>query len=241
MRMRRALTACLALLLAACDGRFAFDEGPRVTTPAPVLLPDAAPAPPASLRDGAPPDAVIIPPDAALDGAPDLTPPRDLGSPEVTADSAPDLRPDSGPPTPIACGSGVSGCSCSGTQCSCGNKQDCTFTGMGCDRVGGSCTMLCHLQNRCTGQCLHSCHLECYNNSNCEFTMGDAAEAEIEGTAAVGILTVGPGSQVKCENGASCSITCTGSCSLECENARCNLRCGADGTPRQADSGGRCN
>jgi hypothetical protein len=233
MWMRGALTACLALLLAACDGRFAFDEGPRVTTPPPVLVADAATPPAdASLPDTAPPDAPLIVPDAA--------PAPDLGSPDVTTDVAPDLRPDSGPPAPIACGSGASGCSCSGTQCSCGNKQDCTFTGMGCDRAGGSCTMLCHLQNRCTGQCLHSCHLECYNNSNCEFTMGDGAEAEIEGTGAVGILTVGPSSRVKCENGASCSITCTGSCSLECENARCNLRCGADGTPRQADSGGRC-
>jgi hypothetical protein len=238
MGVSRTLSCGLALLLAACDGRFAFDENVPSVTPAPMQpAPDAAPPPP---TDAALPDAT------APDVAPGEPPPADaaVDVPLLDAappDAAPDLRPaDAGPLGPVACGSGAPGCSCSGTQCSCGNKQSCNFTGMGCDRTGGSCTMLCHLQNRCTGQCLHSCRLECYNNSNCEFTMGDNAAAEIEGNAAVATLTVGPGSSVKCENGAACSITCTGTCSLECESAKCNLRCG-DAAPRQADSGGRCN
>jgi hypothetical protein len=238
--MKGARPACLALLLAACDGRFAFDEGPRVTVAPPT---DAAPLPPDAAMASVPPDAAmdLPPPDAAADEPP----PLDAALPDAPAprDTAPgvDMAGDTLlPPGPIACGSGQAGCSCSGTQCSCGNKQSCTFTGMGCDRPGGSCTMLCHLQNRCTGQCLHSCRLECYNDSNCAFTMGDNAEVEIEGKAAVATLTVGPGSRVKCENGAVCTITCTGTCSLECEGARCNLTCG-NGAPRQSDDGGRCN
>jgi hypothetical protein len=112
---------------------------------------------------------------------------------------------------------------------------------MGCERTGGSCTLLCHNRNRCTGQCLHSCRLECYGGSNCDLTMGDDASVKVEGAGGIATVTVGPSSSIKCEHDATCSITCTGSCSLECEEgARCNLKCGS-AAAKQADSGGHCD
>jgi hypothetical protein len=243
-RPRYATLAALVLLV-ACDGRFSFDENPPQVKVPPSQLADAATTieaspPDATLPPDAPPPPDAAAPDLALDTpaappdapAPDLAPPRD-----ASADATTD-----GGPGPVACGSGAAGCSCSGTQCSCGRLQSCQWGGMGCDRAGGSCTLLCHNENRCTGQCQEGCRLECYGNSYCEVVMGRNGSAEIEGSGGVATLTVGPGSQVKCENRATCSITCTGSCQLECEeSAKCNLKCAGDAVARQADNGGRCN
>jgi hypothetical protein len=55
-------------------------------------------------------------------------------------------------------------------------------------------------------------------------------------------VTVGAGSEIHCENNATCQITCTGPCTLECESgSRCDLLCPGDGAHRSADHGGRCD
>jgi hypothetical protein len=50
---------------------------------------------------------------------------------------------------------------------------------------------------------------------------------------------VGAGSAVKCENGATCFFTCTGSCTLECEGGRCYLGCGS-APATMLPTGGSC-
>jgi hypothetical protein len=241
-RRCRVAAILAGLGLCACNETFEFDPpGPKVNTPpvGPVAPPpsDAAPLPEPDATPSPDAAADVAPPDVAVDTAP---PPRDAAPPDLRPDVAADLRPDTAP-GPILCGSPDPGCSCSGTQCSCGLMKSCAFTGMGCERPGGSCTLLCHNRNRCTGQCLHNCHLECYGGSNCDLTMGDNATVSVEGAGGVATVTVGPGSHIKCERNSTCSITCTGSCSLECEEgANCNLRCGAAAS-KPADSGGSCN
>jgi hypothetical protein len=240
------ITIAVSVVLVGCNGRFRFDPG-RARPPVADGAGPAEDGPDGPSPDMAPPPDGAVnrspPADAALDQRPDLAPivaPRDA-APLADRSSSDRSSPDLPPTGPTVCGNGDPSCICSGTQCSCGLEKDCTFAGMGCERVGGSCTLLCHNRNRCTGECLHSCRLQCYGGSVCELTMGDHAEAEVEGAGGVGTLVVGPSSHVKCESGAVCSITCTGACSLECESARCNLKCAGDTGPHQADQGGSCN
>ena len=111
---------------------------------------------------------------------------------------------------------------------------------MGCEPVNGTCTLLCLIRNNCTGMCQHACHVTCAGASSCQVSTGDNAVINVNGAGSVGNLTVGPGSDVQCESGATCFINCTGACTLECEGgSRCNLKCGAAATI-QANAGGSC-
>jgi len=151
-------------------------------------------------------------------------------------DGAPEVRR---PEEAALCGTETPSCTCSGTLCSCARQQWCLFTGSVCTVPGSQCGFFCHNDSRCDGQCQHDCKLECEHQSTCTMTMGDHSYAEGESSALT--VTVGPMSNVHCENNATCHVTCTGSCVLECETgARCDLRCAGDATPRSADQGGSC-
>jgi hypothetical protein len=220
------------LWLSACQSKFAFDP-PKTLPDAEVPEVDAPLQPPADdARDG-----------GALDEpAADSTvtpPPSDTRSPDGRADTVmPDMGTD-GAQGPVLCGSDPR-CSCGGTQCNCALGQSCTFTGIGCEPATGSCTLLCHNQNSCTGTCNHGCNLQCYTGSTCSLIMGDNATVTADGVGAIATVTVGAASSVKCEHSATCFVTCTGSCELECEEAaRCYLTCGS-ATAIQANAGGSC-
>jgi hypothetical protein len=144
----------------------------------------------------------------------------------------------SGSAGPVVCSVDTPACLCSGTLCSCARQQWCQFTGSICV-PGAPCSFLCHNGSRCEGQCQHDCRLECENQSTCKLTLGDNSSAE--GESSVLTLTVGPQSRVHCENNATCHVTCTGACSLECQQgARCDLRCAGDAAAHTADQGGTC-
>jgi hypothetical protein len=53
-------------------------------------------------------------------------------------------------------------------------------------------------------------------------------------------MTVGPSGSVTCSDGATCRITCTGSCSLSCSgDATCELACGEEPAETVVE-GGSC-
>jgi len=147
--------------------------------------------------------------------------------------------PDShAPEEPALCSLQSVACPCSGTFCSCARQQWCRFTGSVCT-PGSQCAFLCHNGSRCDGQCQGDCKLECEHESTCLMVMGENAVAEAESSMLT--LTVGDNSRVHCENNATCHVTCTGPCTLECQSgARCDLQCPGDSRPRSADFGSRC-
>jgi hypothetical protein len=230
----------LALVVTAgggCNGRFAFDQRERAGGSPDAALPDG---PRASPDTNAAFDLTARPLDTGRARDDDPGPADTSPAADVTAAPEAALPADGSPAGPAACSAQSQECICSGTLCSCGRLQWCSFDGFGCGPTSGSCSFLCHNGTRCEGQCQHGCHLECENGSNCTLTMGDAASAEAEGSILT--VTVGAMSHVQCENNATCHVTCTGPCTLSCQQgARCDLRCAGDDLPHSADSGGACS
>jgi hypothetical protein len=214
-------------------------------------VPDTQPALPADTAAPAPDVAAV--PDTQLPLPPDAT------APDVTAVPDPQLPPP--PDGPIAdamsdtrapadlgapdastlCGVAAS-CSCSGTSCTCARQQHCDFSGVGCENTSGSCSLACNDGNDCDGQCQNHCSLSCTGGSTCALTMGPSSTAKCEGTGVTCVLTVGPGSTVGCDDHTNCSVTCTGSCKLSCDDTGsgsvCRLRC--PGESAFVSGGGSC-
>jgi hypothetical protein len=176
------------------------------------------------------------------------TSPPDAGAPAdgptATPADAPGTLPDGPAPgddsreTPAVCSATSSACMCTGSLCTCARQKWCRFTGSVCMQ-GTPCGLQCHNGTRCDGQCQQDCRLECEGQSTCTMTLGFGSYAEAE--SSVLAVTVGPMSEVHCENNATCHVTCTGACTLECQSgARCYLRCAGDTSAQSADMGGSC-
>jgi hypothetical protein len=240
----RAGFALILLVAPACQGTFRFDErdgGGRASPPGshvdhggddlsaeagqPTALPRAA--------DGAPDVASAGP---APSDAPDALATSDL---ETIAQPT-----DAQPPGPAVCSDSDLICSCVSDECSCQAGQACWFSGAGCDLLGGRCGLSCLDSSHCEGSCLHSCMLTCTGGGTCRLAMHDDATVIADGAGTVAVVTVGRQSQVKCVHGATCHVTCLGTCALQCmTGAVCDLKCPSDDTAamsRPANNGGAC-
>jgi hypothetical protein len=154
--------------------------------------------------------------------------PVDRNPPDVaTRDaSSPDII-DTGN-TSNLCGIAAS-CPCVGTACTCSRLQTCDFSGVGCEKPTGTCSLDCQDGNFCQGQCSNNCGLSCKGGSTCILTMGPNAKAKCEGTTTFCQLNVGASGSVECDDHANCKVTCTGACQLSCDDSTttslCQLRC----------------
>jgi hypothetical protein len=45
---------------------------------------------------------------------------------------------------------------------------------------------------------------------------------------------------VSCSGNSTCLITCTGSCSVSCTSATCDLKCAGDSSSHSIPNGGSC-
>jgi hypothetical protein len=209
------------------------------------LPPDAAaPAPDVAafldMEPAIPPDTAALPPDVAAIPDAQLPPPPDA----LIADAMSDTRAPADLRTPDAstvCGVTAS-CPCTGSDCTCASHQRCDFSGVGCEKTSGACSLACNDGNDCNGQCQNNCDLSCTGASNCSLTMGPSATAKCQGAGVICVLTVGAGSTVQCNDHTSCNVTCTGSCKLTCDatgsGSVCKLRC--PGESAFVSGGGSC-
>jgi hypothetical protein len=140
------------------------------------------------------------------------------------------------------CGQSAS-CPCTGNSCKCSSLQSCEFAGAGCDDSSGTCNLTCANSNTCQGTCKTGCQLTCSGASLCELTMGASATASCGGSGVTCVLTVGPDSLVQCRDHASCVVTCTGACQIQCiakiskegeleDEPTCRYRCAGETTSR---------
>jgi hypothetical protein len=143
---------------------------------------------------------------------------RDASNPDII---------DTGNPSNL-CGIAAS-CPCMGTACTCSRLQTCDFSGVGCEKSTGSCSLSCQDGNLCQGQCGNTCGLSCKGGSTCTLTMGPNAKATCEGTTTFCQLNVGANGTVECDDHSNCKVTCTGACHLSCDDSTstsvCQLRC----------------
>ena len=51
----------------------------------------------------------------------------------------------------------------------------------------------------------------------------------------------GSGSNITCDGGATCHITCAGPCNVNCTGATCDLKCAADSAPRSITGPATCS
>jgi hypothetical protein len=132
-------------------------------------------------------------------------------------------------------------CSCGTGNCSCQSGASCVWLGDGCSPTVQSCGINCDSANTCTVVCQSFCDNTCRGGSTCSFNAPKGGRIVCDQSTCN--VTIGKDSDVNCDSGATCHVTCTGTggCAVTCSNgSTCDLKCPGDAAPHSVNSGGQC-
>jgi hypothetical protein len=162
------------------------------------------------------------PRDAGRDGGPPGRPDRDGGGDRDRDAGTPSAIDAYVPPVdawvdPHAC-PGPS-CACDSSECVCGGAT------AECIWEGAPATFKCRDGATCSGNGGAESSLRCEGGASCDVVLGDGSDARCDRSTCA--VTVGPGSNVECRQESECTITCTGTCTVECDERarRCDVDC----------------
>ncbi|MCC6872874.1 MAG: hypothetical protein IT378_01095 [Sandaracinaceae bacterium] len=143
----------------------------------------------------------------------------------------------SGPPCPAG------QCLCTASGCACPNGTACGGfdTRMGCSAEGDACNLTCTSGDPCTGGCRNACNITC-ERSSCTLVAADAASVRCAEGASCDVTCTGNACSVTCAGRSECALDCRGTaCSMSCEaEALCLMRCPGEGGYRDVEGSRGC-